>query len=264
MRLTDKRLRSSEDGLSSQSRQMVFAEEREGDVYSNNAIDDREKQKHREYIAQFFDHHTVSISKDKKRRCFSLPGKFWAFENCLHGFRSNKKQWWSSRCVERSLQTLEYGLAFMPRRRGEPAGWSNNNYKFQEASSDAAVIAHCSAIEAMFAINKCQNAKGRLGKWNAFWWDLQGPLSNELAHMCAMLPHCLEKESDIIPFAVTFLIGRDGITTNSGDPLHIRCDLLEKQLRRSEWDIRCDSRIGYQSANGANMGLYIGTIERDV
>ncbi len=241
----------------------VFISEQADGVH--DAIDESLKESHRERIAKYFAKYTRRLH-GHGRRCFSLPGSRWVMERMLSELNlgGNKSNRWMFIGAERRLATLETGQQWMPRRQrgvvfGEPHG-------IQCAETDRAKCVHLPMLDLMKCINRQPNIGNAYGKWDCFWWDLQGPLiSLDMASATALLPRCLNAEQTCVPFAITFLVGREHVEfdDNGESPLNRRIDAYLKQMRRKEWRICLSHTEQYSSSNGSQMGLMIGTINRD-
>jgi hypothetical protein len=229
------------------------------DFYESNALNEPVKADHRTKIAAFFDGTFEKTGKNP--RCFSMPGKHWKMEQLLVDRRQKKKQVkWTFVAAERQLAVLEYGMRYMPR--------FNQTAKFLPDSSlivaatDRARIVNAPVIHLMDQIKRCPEAAHQFGAWSAFWWDMQGPLSFELAHMATRLQFCLCKSRERFPFAVTIMNGRDHVQSGDDDSLQARANLLAKQITNREFKAEILNCEKYNSANGTPMGLMFGMIKR--
>lgn len=227
------------------------------DYYESRAANEVAKKSHREKIVQFFDGTVERVGS--ANTCFSFPGKHWKMENLLTEAGSRKKPW-RFVAVERQLGILEYGMRYMPRKQ------TAANYVPYEnmtvAMTDRATIANCSALHLMESIKTDDQASKVFGKWACFWWDMQGPLSLELAHMISRLPYCLSKNCERYPFALTIMIGRDGVKSGDNDSLEYRAELVASQMTTRDLSVKINCLEKYESANGANMGLVLGMMTR--
>lgn len=253
-RMEQRRFRCDE--MNTRKRKTVFR----SDDSVHDAMDDKKKIAHRERIANHFVRHTRN---HRFTRCFSLPGKRWHFENLLHEKR--KRRAVNFVAAERVYRTLEYSMRYMPRAGKTTAGFLNVD-NVTLATTNKATCANMTSLALMRRIADGDKSWSRLGFWDCFWWDLQSPLiCLDVALMVKLLPKCLNKEADLVPFAITFLVGRDTMPFESntgGSPIAKRAACLARQMKQHHWSVRIQNLHQYQSKKGAQMGLMIGTIRR--
>ena len=254
-----RRAQRLEPTVATQVGRQTFSSDTINTFYESKALNEEIKKGHRETIAGFFNGCFEKTGKNP--RCFSMPGKHWKMEQLLADCRTRKKQVkWMFVAAERQLSVVEFGMRYMP-RFGQHAVFSPDS-SLVVASTDRSRVANCSVLHLMDRIKNCEKIQYEFGSWSAFWWDMQGPLSTELAHMAARLEFCLCKNRDRFPFAVTIMNGRDHIQSGDSDSLELRAELLCRQMKTHKLRVELNQCEKYQSANGAPMGLILGMIYR--
>lgn len=257
---------------SSATQKRVSVRKHDRDHLCHSSMNDAVKDRHRKLLIEFFKQHTKAyqVGKPNKRRVFTLPGREWKFEQRFHQSLSKKnKKHVFYIGAESQQQTMDYGVRYMPRVEKE-CYWETmepvDGLKATYLTSETAAWCHLPIGTLMWLIARNAKFSKAFGKWDCFWWDLDGPLmSIDVAKMLTLLPRCLNKQRDVVPFAVTFKLGRDPLGADpSQRGLKGRVKALVKQMKQPRWLIHVEQKEQYQSVNGSQMAFVCGLIIREL
>lgn len=222
-------------------------------------------------------------------RFFGLPGAEWRFERELAA-RIRRSMFVG---VEREWGVLEYGARFMPR-----GAWKGNLHydapwwvrrkdawlmeqeadvgKFDGYQTNRARILHCDLDSLLRTRRALANDpvrrklwsefRGRFFNWAAFWLDLFSPVGT-LLPLLASIDKCLLPVAVRVPFAVTFLVGRDDEATMAaldqerGDPVERRTRLISRTLDAGKFRT-CSTTETLTYDDGSTMAVVLGVLER--
>lgn len=141
----------------------------------------------------------------------AFPGPEWTFEKMVLAERPDAYL----RCLEREWGILEYGVRHMPGERKRREVYQFPVGAMHGFSSVTAKIVHIDFLDmSRGSARKLSTVDQRTyySQWkrnSAVWLDGQSPVGGLLTGSLSRVGHFCEKNVAVVPFAYTFLIGRD-------------------------------------------------------
>lgn len=224
------------------------------------------KEEHRlRVVAYLIKHHTPRIPM----RYFGLPGERCVTERLL----SDKWAWSKFIGIERNWGTMERSMPWMP---------GKNPYFFEEEMRTGIIrgIRSSQARTVNFGCSAFLNL-GRTDKrdkrhrhkfaaiyknWSCFWLDTCANVGGELHDCLLRVDQWCGRDFLVVPFALTFQIGREGNFTAyldeiEGSAIEKRVMLIEAILRHREYRRPViDDAWTYRSDGGSQMGMVLGRL----